>query len=321
MTHRVGIIGLGVMGQRMLAAMDRHPEFDVTSIWDLQPEPCRKTNQTYPGVRVASSAENLVSDGVVDLVYIATPPSTHIPYSRLAFGAGKAIFCEKPLAVNLEESHALVEAIKASGVAHAVNFPFATTPAVLELEKQLQAEAHGGRRGIEIRFHFSEWPRTWQRDAAGWLGKRAEGGFLREVFSHFAYLTMRLVGPITVEQATVLFPPDDVSAEAYVMAKLKSNRLPIILTGGVGGAAPDYNAWTLYGAKKSFRLQDWSLAKVADPTRWYDLMPEAEPLPPLQQQLNALSNMLNGKPHPLPDFEVGLQVQEVVEGVLKQSSI
>ncbi|PZS30305.1 MAG: hypothetical protein DLM58_13890 [Pseudonocardiales bacterium] len=42
---------------------------------------------------------------------------------------------------------------------------------------------------------FPEWPRAFQADAR-WLADRAQGGFVREVLSHFIYLTDRLVGPV-----------------------------------------------------------------------------------------------------------------------------
>jgi predicted dehydrogenase len=218
------------------------------------------------------------------------------------------VLCEKPLGVNLEESRALVRDIR---VPNAVNFPFASSPVVESLQKRLPQP-----RRVEIRFHFSEWPRTWQRGAAGWLAKRAEGGFLREVFSHFAYLTIRLLGPVKIRSAKVDFPSDGITAESYVMANLEAAGVPIHLTGGVGGSAPDYNEWTAYGEKESIRLTDWSKLWMAQADRWQEIQPDEALLPNSGNQLNSLSRMLRGEPHPLPSFARGLEVQELVEALL-----
>jgi predicted dehydrogenase len=267
-------------------------------------------------MEIAVNAQSLISDPDLDLVYIATPPTTHLAYSRSVMEAGKAIFCEKPLAVNIAASKNLVADLASSGVPNAVNFPFATGQSVATLEKHLRAGNQGESRLLEMRFHFSEWPRVWQRDAASWLSGRVEGGFLREVFSHFAYLTQRILGPVAIKSAQVSFPKDGVTSETYVMATLEANGLPIQISGGVGGEAPDYNEWTLYGTEKSYRFYDWRLLKVGDYQGWQELPPEVEPKPYLGDQLDALANLMAGTPHNLPDFAAALAVQELVEGLL-----
>lgn len=50
-----------------------------------------------------TSAEDLINDPLVDVVYVATPPSTHAEYAMLAMKAGKPVYVEKPMAMNYEE--------------------------------------------------------------------------------------------------------------------------------------------------------------------------------------------------------------------------
>ena len=317
MTYKVGFIGLGIMGQRMADGMLRHPDFDVVVGWDLNPQTCLQVQRDLlPEMEIAADAQHLISTPDLDMVYIATPPTTHLAYSRSVMEAGKAVFCEKPLAVDIAASRKLVADLAASGIPNAVNFPFATSQSVATLEKLIRAGKQGESRLLEMRFHFSAWPRVWQRDAAGWLSGREEGGFLREVFSHFAYLTQRLLGVVEIKSAQVTFPEDGVTSETYVMASLEANGLPIQMSGGVGGEAPDYNEWTLYGTEKSYRFYDWRLLQVGDYQGWQELPPEIEPKPYLGDQLDALANLLAGNPHNLPDFAAALAVQELVEGLL-----
>jgi len=309
--HRIGVIGLGVMGRRMLAAVSTHPAFEAAAAWDLNP----KALEAAGGLRI-EPPEAMASAKDLALIHIATPPSTHIPLARLMIGAGKAVLCEKPLAVDLAGARRLVE--ESRGARQAVNFPFASSTAVETLERRIR-EGRAQRTSVEIRFHFSEWPRTWQREAAGWLAKRAEGGFVREVFSHFAYLTDRLIAPLKIRWSRVTFPADGVASETYVMAELVGGGIPVRVSGGVGGAAPDFNEWTIHGASRSFRLVDWG-ARIQASTGeggWEDVRPDREAKPRLHDQLDRLDALIRGeKPSPLPDFAAGLRVAEVVEGLL-----
>ena len=66
----------------------------------------------------------------------------------------------------------------------------------------LAAQKSGSLGGIvaaDVRLHFARWPRDWQAGAA-WLAERQEGGYVREVFSHFAYLIQRLLGPAFLDE-------------------------------------------------------------------------------------------------------------------------
>jgi predicted dehydrogenase len=317
--HQVGIIGLGVMGQRMLEAMSSHPRFDITHVWDVDADLTTGTAARHPGAVAAADAESLIDGRDLDLVYLATPPAAHVEYARLVVSAGTAILCEKPLAVDLRETRAMVDEVEQSGVANAVQFPFATDPVVTTLEEDLRNGLHGEAERIEIRFHFNAWPRQWQSDAGSWLSGREQGGFLREVFSHFVYLTHRLVGLMKVESGDVRYPRGERSSEVFASAQFLAADVPTSLHGSVGGAAPDFNEWTLYGSKRSYRIQDWGHLTVADTSSWADLVTRGEPRPRLFHQLDELAAMIDGEPHSLPTMADGFEVQEVVEGLLEHA--
>lgn len=307
MTVRVATIGTGIMGSRMLAAMAQHPEFEPVWAWDLSPTVREATAAEYPGM---AFVEDIFAQPA-DLFYIATPPATHIPLARRA---SQAILCEKPLAVDVAEARRLVDEIR---IPNAVNFPFATDPTVARLEQELREERHGDARRLEIRLFFNDWPRKWQQGAASWLARPEQGGFLREVFSHFAYLTDRVLGPVELVDAVVERGPT--GTESTVRARLQAGDVPVLLTGDVGGRAPDFNEWTLYGSRASYRIQDWHRLNVGDDDGWRDLRPNGSPREGLQRQLDAVGQMLCGQPSPLPTFADALRVQELVEAILASS--
>jgi predicted dehydrogenase len=57
----------------------------------------------------------LVEDPAVDVVAIATPNAMHKPVALAALAAGKAVYCEKPLATTLADAHDMVAAAEAAG--------------------------------------------------------------------------------------------------------------------------------------------------------------------------------------------------------------
>ncbi len=292
------------MGRRMLAEMTQHPSFEPVWAWDEDPHIRATTATEYPGLEFV----NEIFAQPADLFYIATPPATHIPLARKAT---RGLLCEKPLAVDVTEARELVEEIQTP---NAVNFPFATQSSVTTLERELKDGRLGEALRLEIRLFFNAWPRKWHQEAASWLAQPEQGGFLREVFSHFAYLTDRLIGPMELIEATVDRGPT--GTESTVRAELRAGEIPVLLTGDVGGRAPDYNEWTLYGSQASYRLQDWYQLTIANDDGWRDLNPDPPPAEGLQRQLDAVIQMIHGRPNPLPTFADALRVQELVEAIL-----
>ncbi|MCA9986302.1 MAG: Gfo/Idh/MocA family oxidoreductase [Anaerolineales bacterium] len=320
MSSKVGFIGLGIMGQRMLAAVQAHPEFNIGHVWDLAPAAVANVTGRYPQSTPATSAASLISSPEVDVVYIATPPATHLDYVLQALAAGKAIFCEKPLATDLTRAREIVARVQAAGVVNAINFPFGQALHVQTLYRLLQAGQAGAIDRIEMRFHFPQWPRTWQMGAASWLAGRVEGGFTREVVSHFIYLTLRLLGPMQIDNARVGYPADLTLTENRLSARLTAAGVPVYIQGGVGGQAPDFNEWCLYGQQRSFRIQDWGRLQQSDGGPWQDLPPDTTPSGRGQETLSALAAQLRGEPAYLPTLAEGLAVQEIVEGLLAKSN-
>jgi predicted dehydrogenase len=120
-----------------------------------------------------------------DVLYVASPPSSHIADAEAAFAAGKAAFLEKPLASDLAAARRFVAAAEASGARAAVNFPMASSLAVAQLSAW--REALGAPQSLSISAEFATWPRGWQQAASSRLAKRQDGGFTREVLSHFLF--------------------------------------------------------------------------------------------------------------------------------------
>ncbi len=314
---RLGFIAYGIMGERLLrAALDRGG-VAVAGLWDPSPRAMARLATDLPDVSRLASPEAVIAAS--DAVYVASPPASHLAYARAALREGRAVFCEKPLAVDLADAQAF--AAEPAARRAAVNFPFASSPGVEQLRAWIAQGAVGAVERLEIEVAFRAWPRPWQQDAAPWLDARSEGGFTREVVSHFLFLACRMLGPLDLLDHAVEYPGDGRS-ERGVRASLRAGAIPVSLAGRVGATdKDDHNLWTLHGSAGSVRLRDWSVAeRLADGawTQSADALPN-ERLRPLvlARQLDKVAALARGEPQDLATVAEALDVQAVVETILR----
>jgi len=97
----LAVIGCGRIGRLHAQILARHPRAHLVYVFDVDPQVAGKTAREL-GVAAAASLEDVLSDRAVDAVLIASPTATHLQLVSSAVKAGKAVFCEKPLDLNLE---------------------------------------------------------------------------------------------------------------------------------------------------------------------------------------------------------------------------
>ncbi|MGA8988703.1 Gfo/Idh/MocA family oxidoreductase [Aeromicrobium sp.] len=115
MSLRIGVIGAGAMGADHIRTLTRSvPSARVSEVYDFDVETARAVARPA-FADVASSAEALIDSSSVDAIIIASPDQTHADLVRSCLAVGKHVLCEKPLAVNPEESLGVVEAEVAGG--------------------------------------------------------------------------------------------------------------------------------------------------------------------------------------------------------------
>ena len=314
----IGIIGAGIMGERLLTAiLQQAPHaLRVTGIWDPAPAAIARIATRFPDVTALPDAATVTASA--DCVYVASPPASHLEHGRAVLAAGKPVFLEKPLAVDVADARAFVAM---AGDRGAVNFPFASSPAVATLTEWMAKGEVGKPRSVAIEVGFASWPRSWQVDAAAWLDRRAQGGFTREVVSHFLFLSRRMIGPLHGLKAGVGFP-DDGRSERAIEATLCAGDVPVTLAGGVGTTLKDdHNIWTLEGDRGAIRLCDWSIAERRLPDGTWQRAPDALPNEKarplaLKRQLEGVAHLARREPHHLATLADALNVQEIVEGIL-----
>jgi myo-inositol 2-dehydrogenase/D-chiro-inositol 1-dehydrogenase len=119
---RVGVLGAGRIGRMHAELIARQvPGATVAAIFDPDAHAAREIGD-WLGVRTAASANEVIESSDVDAVAICTPTPLHAEQVVAAAGAGKAIFCEKPVSLDLAEVDGALAAVLGAGVPFQIGF-------------------------------------------------------------------------------------------------------------------------------------------------------------------------------------------------------
>jgi predicted dehydrogenase len=317
MKHKFAIIGLGIMGRRMLENVIRHPAFELSGVWDPSADSVDKTRTMLPTAPIASSAQAAMREA--DVVYLACPPGPRKTYALEAAANGQGVFMEKPLGTDNAESRDLLKQLDKARLPSVVNFTQAASRGFEELSRAIQAGETGELLGIDILVNYPAWPRAWQKDA-DWLRFRNEGGYTREVISHFLFLAGRYLGPLTLQHALPRFPQDPSLCELDMLARLTTlDGRPVTVMATTGGMQPDRQEVTVRGSRMSHQFREFYQLWRSDGGPWQEAVDWSKEDPrssALQRQLTEVDKWLHGRAHKLATAQEALAVQELVEAML-----
>ena len=118
---KAAVVGTGFIGVVHVEAL-RRLGVEVAGIVGSSPERAAEKARAAGLPAPYPSYEAMLEDPAVDVVHLTTPNHLHHAQVRDALAAGKHVVCEKPLAMNSEETADLVRLAEESGLVHAVNF-------------------------------------------------------------------------------------------------------------------------------------------------------------------------------------------------------
>ena len=208
-TIRVGLIGSGFMGRshalafRMAPAVfDLPAGIELAMLADVDEPTAAAAAKTLCFERSTGDWRQLVNDPNIDLVAITTPNKWHKPMALAAIDAGKAVYCEKPLAPNASDAKAMADAAQAKGALTFVGFNYLKNPLVC-LARDLVQSGEIGEVWSFRGWHAEDYmrdaaePWSWRLDPAGGAGVVADLG------SHIIAMAHFLVGPIETLSADI----------------------------------------------------------------------------------------------------------------------
>ena len=199
---RIGIAGYGMMGKAhsygyrvapMLRLLPVTPVVTVMSGRDAGA--VAAAARAYGVPEIATDWRELISRDDVDVVDICTPPGTHAQIAIEAAAAGKAVLCEKPLALTYAQAAGALTAVTRAVVHNAVGFNYRRLPAIALMRRMIADGAVG-----QVRL----WRATWLSDEFAdpatpwdWRFDRAMGGTtIADLGSHLIDMALCMAGPV-----------------------------------------------------------------------------------------------------------------------------
>lgn len=188
----VAVLGCGRIGRIHARNLARHPRARLVMVFDVLPQAAQQV-ATELGVKAARDVEEALTDPKVAAIFVATPTDTHVALVTAAVRAGKAVFCEKPVDLDLQRARACWNEIARHAPRVMVGFNRRFDPSFRTLHQRLA----GGEIGtLELAVITSRDPAP---PPASYLS--TSGGLMRDMAIHDFDMARYLAGDILQVQA------------------------------------------------------------------------------------------------------------------------
>jgi len=201
-------VNVGLVGSKFMGKAHSNAYLTVSKFFDVEPQPVMKAVCGRHEGELAEFAKQFgwqsydtdwrkfVARPDLDLIDISAPGNLHCEIAVAAAEAGKHVFCEKPLALNLTDARTMLAAAKRAGIVNLVNFNYRCCPALALAQQMIKAGEIG-----EVRHFRATYLQDWLVDPSfpmNWrLRKEVAGtGAHGDLNSHLVDLGRFLVGEI-----------------------------------------------------------------------------------------------------------------------------
>ncbi|GAA0613519.1 Gfo/Idh/MocA family protein [Thalassospira tepidiphila] len=251
----IGLIGTGFMGKAHAlafgaarAVMGDVPESHLAVLCDTPAEKAKQMADQFGFAKSTADWTSLISDPDVDIVSITTPNALHFEMAIAAIKAGKHVYCEKPLALTLDQAREMRDAARTAGIKTMVGYNYIKNPAFTHACRLIQ----GGEIGEIV--HFRGWvDEDYQADPAlpwTWRAKIADAGLgaLGDMGCHLVSMAYGLAGPIEslmadMQTVHTTRPLPDGTGRAKVENEDTASALVRFANGAQGSLSTSRSAW------------------------------------------------------------------------------
>ncbi len=140
---RVGVIGYGYWGPNIVRNFQQAEGSLVVAICDKSDKSMRRAQQAYPGIRVSSEADDLLTAVDIDAIAVVTPVWTHFELAKRALENGKHVFVEKPFTSTVAQAEELIELAERKKLKIMVDHTFLFTGAVRRIRQLIDNDTLG----------------------------------------------------------------------------------------------------------------------------------------------------------------------------------
>jgi predicted dehydrogenase len=202
---RIGVIGAGFARTTQIPGFKNCKDAQIVAIASARREHAEEVARQFGIPHVESDWRALVAREDVDLVSIVTPVVTHCEMTLAALSHGKAVLCEKPMAMNADEAWRMIEAARAAGVLALIDHELRFLPGRRKMRELVQGGAVGKIKHAGVTFRSdsrADPARPWN----WWSDEKQGGGALGAIASHivdgFRWLLATEVESVTCTLAT-----------------------------------------------------------------------------------------------------------------------
>src|SRR5256714_5906689 len=111
---KCAVIGLGSWGREIIATLSRLKTAQLVAVCDTYPASLKRAANSAPNAKGLDDYRKILDDKEVQAVIVATPTHQHRDITIAALQAGKHVYCEAPLANNIEDAKTIALAAKAA---------------------------------------------------------------------------------------------------------------------------------------------------------------------------------------------------------------
>lgn len=187
MSVKVGIWGVGFMGNGHGRILKRDERVELTAVYDIDAERCRAVAAELGCVAAQSEKELL---DAVEAVFITVPNTLHAETAKKTIGAGKHTFCEKPFTVDLKDACEVRDLAEKSGKVFMVGHNRRFAPVYRTVKRLITEEGL-----VPTLAHFKM--NRGELEKPAWTGDPAvTGGYLFETPLHLFDMARWLFGEV-----------------------------------------------------------------------------------------------------------------------------
>src|SRR5271163_3167135 len=215
---RFAILGFGHHAvRRLLPAFSKCEEATLAGMWRRDRATALEDCATYKIPHCFPTREALCSSPEVDVVFITSPDAMHRDDALLAVAHGKAVLCEKPVAMNVGEAAEMDLAAKAAGLLYGVAQNFRYNRSLEWMREQIAAGRIGRPQLAHAQYSYpaAQAPRKWITDPT-----LARGGPIADVGVH-CIDALRFVLGEDVSSVSTLARQDEASGKVEAVASLQ----------------------------------------------------------------------------------------------------
>jgi len=259
---RAAVFGLGWWGKRIIVSLAGSDKITITH--GIDPAPAgREDFMREHGVTLSDDVDAAFADPEIDAVIIATPNSLHEPLVLRAVKAGKQVFCEKPLALNVASAKRMLDACGKAGVVLGIGHERRFEPALVDMKQKVDAGVIGRPLHVETNFSHSIFGSaisgTWRFDpkeapGAGFTGRGIH------LTDYFVWMFGRAKTVWAVTTGLASKPPATDTVSAHITFENGMTGMIGVLT-----TTPFYGRFTVFGTEGWIEVIEPSNAESDDP--------------------------------------------------------